>query len=53
MPSTRRGVDTDLVIRAQRGDKGAYALVAATGIVEERSGFLGAKLVLNLCQQLR
>ena len=28
MRSCGRGVDTDLVIRAQRGDKGAYALVA-------------------------
>src|SRR3972149_2440149 len=28
MPFCGRGMDTDLVVRAQRGDKGAYALVA-------------------------
>src|SRR5688572_7180324 len=29
MPSCGRGMDTDLVIRAQRGDQEAYALVAS------------------------
>src|SRR3972149_6774221 len=28
MPFCGRGMDTDLVVQAQRGDKGAYALVA-------------------------
>jgi hypothetical protein len=28
MPPRGEAVDTDLVVRAQRGDKGAYALIA-------------------------
>src|SRR3989304_4632201 len=42
MPFCGRGMDTDLVVQAQRGDKGAYALVATQ--IADRVLALGRRL---------
>ena len=49
MPPRGEAVDTDLVIRAQRGDKAAYALLAripvkrgAAGLLESATGAVQA-----------